>query len=290
MKKFTYHEPRSIQEACRLLYKYAGRSSLLAGGTDLIVKMKKGALAPRHVINLKTIPGLNGIRKEVGGYGLGALATLADIAQNAGLKNIFPLLNASAQAIGSSQVRNIATLGGNICNAAPSADMAPALLCLDARVKIAGPETSHSMPLKEFFMGPGMVDLKPGEILAEIYVPFPCSGTKGIFVKHSPRRKMDIAVTSVAVLLAFDEKGFCKKVRIALGSVAPTPIRAEESEALIKGKKAEDVPFHQITEILRQEVNPISDVRASAEYREEMVSVLTVHAIKDLLLQWGVRP
>lgn len=283
MKQFSYHEPKTVKEACALLSRYGDQAKVLAGGTDLIPKMKNGLAVPRHIVNIKKIPSLETIEESEKGLRIGALALISEITHSPLIRNRFPILSTAAASIGSLQVRNLATIGGNICNAAPSADMAPGLLVLDSTVKIAGVEGHREIPLEEFFLGSGKVALGPGEILTEIYVPFIPPNAKQIYLKHTMRRAMDIAVVGVAVCLFFEEKtSHCKQARIALGAVAPTPIRVKKTEQMILGKKLEDINLNSIREMLDMEVAPISDVRGSADYRSEMVSTLTARAIKSL--------
>lgn len=284
MHRFCYYEPKTIEEACSLLSQFGEDAIVLAGGTDLIPRIRRGLMAPKHIVNIKKIRGLNSIIKEgENGLDIGALITLAELAGNSVIRDRFPMIRTAANSIGSLQVRNIATLGGNLCNAAPSADMAPALLVMESIVKIAGSKGQREIPLEEFFVGPGEANLQKGEILNEIHVPFPRPHAKQIYVKHSVRRSMDIALVGVAVCLCFDKKtGLCREARIALGAVAPTPIRAKGTEKMILGKPLKEIPLASIGEMVSSEVSPISDVRGSARYRSEMVSSLTIRALKSL--------
>jgi len=284
MKSFQYHEPDTLREACSLLSELGEEAKLLAGGTDLIVRMKRGDQTPKNVINIKKIKTLDFIQEECEGYRIGALTRLSDIVDHEGLREYMPVICSAARSIGSAQVRNIATLGGNLCNAAPSADMAPGLLVLDANVTLEGLEGERTLPLESFFLGPGSVDLKNGEVLKEISVPFPPPGTRQIYIKHGPRHAMDIAVVGIAVALTIEkETNRCNKARISLGAVAPTPLRAQKTEELIQGKQLDAIPMGLVSETVRQEATPISDVRGSAEYRTEMISTLTVRAINQLI-------
>jgi carbon-monoxide dehydrogenase medium subunit len=283
MKQFSYHEPKTIKEACSLLSQYSDQARVLAGGTDLIPKMKNGLVVPEHVVNIKKIPGLESIEGRKKGLRIGALAPISELTHNSLIRSKFPILGTAAASIGSFQVRNLATLGGNLCNAAPSADMPPGLLVLDSTVKIAGGEGHREIPLEKFFLGPGKVALGLGEILTEIYVPFITSNAKQIYLKHTVRRAMDITVVGVAICLSVEGKtGYCEQARIALGAVAPTPIRAKKTEQMILGRKLEDINITSIREVVRMEVDPISDVRGSADYRSEIVSTLTARAFKSL--------
>ena len=284
MKQFNYHEPQTIDAACALLAELGPEARVLAGGTDLIPKMKQRVIEPKHIVNLKSIPDLDVIRRNGDrGLHIGALTKIADLEASSVIHERFPLLFASAGVIGSKQIRNLATIGGNICNAAPSADMAPGLLVMNAKVMIAGVEGTRTTVLEDFFLGPGNVDLRDGEILQAIYVPYPPLDAKQIYIKHSPRRAMDLAVVSVAVCLILDGKrDTCQDVRIALGAVAPTPVRAHETEVMISGRRRSEIDWRIVSDTIRQEANPISDARGSAEYRSEMVGTLIVRAFKRL--------
>ncbi len=284
MKQFQYHQPETIEDVCLLLSKYEKEVNILAGGTDLIVQMTKGFLTPKHVINIKKVGSLDFIREDAQGFTLGALTTMADIVAHSGLQQKLPIIASSAKSIGSAQIRNLATLGGNLCNASPSADMSPSLLVLEATVRVVGLQGSRTLPLSDFFVGPGTVDLASGEWLVEVSIPFPAESTKMIYHKLGPRRAMDCAVVSVAVAISLHElTGECKKARIALGAVAPTPVRIIEAEKLIEGKAAKEVPLSKIAEAVRQGIAPIIDVRGSVEYRYETATNLTIRAINTLM-------
>ena len=199
MKKFHYHEPKTVKEACQLLHQYGDLARVLAGGTDLIPKMKSCLVTPREVVNIKKIPGLKSIGERKKGLLIGALTTIAEISNNSLIQDRFPLLGTAAASIGSHQVRNLATLGGNLCNAASSADMAPGLIVLDSIAKISGIEGHREILLEEFFTGPGKVALKRGEMLTGVYVPFSPPNIRQIYLKHTVRRAMEIAIVAVAM-------------------------------------------------------------------------------------------
>lgn len=281
MKPFEYFEPKSLGEAISLLEEYGAEARLLAGGTDLLVAMKKKEVDPSYLISLQNIPRMDEIQySEDGGLSLGAMATIAGIEKSTLIGEGLTVLAQAASQLGATQTRNLATIGGNLCNAAPSADMAPALLVLEAQAKAEGPKGERTMPLVEFFLGPGRTALGKSEILTHVIVPEPPPGARGIYVKHSPRRSMDIAVVGVAVQMVTDDsKGRCLQARIALGAVAPTPIRVPRAEALLEGQVVDQGLVKRAGEVARAASNPISDLRASAEYREEMVEVLVRRAI-----------
>lgn len=263
----------------KLLGNHGKEAKVLAGGTDLLVGMKEKGLSPGYVIDIKGIKGLDGIsydRKE--GLRIGTLATMNEVSGSSCVREHYPFLSHAAGEVGSVQVRNRATIGGNLCNAAPSAETAPALLCLDAVLTLAGMKGERSIEIVEFFQGPGMTVLD-GEILTGIRIP-PVT-RKGIYIKHSPRIAMDIAVIGAAVAVTLGPGGW-EEVRIALGAVASTPIRVHEAEELLKKKGPTKEAIEEAGRIAREAASPIFDVRASAEYRREMVENLVKRALSAL--------
>lgn len=282
VKSFEMVRPNSLEEAVQFLREHRGTAKLLAGGTDLIVRMKERSVTPEYVVDLKRIPGLAGISyDEEAGLRIGALTTIRDVERSEWIGRRFPNLTEGAGIIGSVQVRNRATIGGNLCNAAPCADTAPPLLCLNARLKIAGPEGERTVPLDEFFVGPGQTVLAQDEILTEIQVPIPPLRTGGAYTRHTTRRAMDIAVVGVGTAVTLGpEDGVCDEVRIALGSVAPIPLRARRTEEVLVGRRLTDKVLRQAGEIAAEEARPIDDVRGSAWFRAEIVKVLVRRMVK----------
>lgn len=281
LRKFDYFKPSTLSEALTLLSSYDGQAKILAGGTDLLVGMKQKELSPGYIIDIKGISGLNYINYDPGqGLTVGALTTIRTVESSPLVKKNYPFLSHAAGLLGSVQVRNKATIGGNLCNAAPSAETAPCLLCLDAKVKIASLKGERIISIEDFFQEPGLTALNK-EILTEIQLP-PCR-KKGIYIKHSPRRAMDIAVVGVAVAVTEDkEKGKWECVRIALGAVAPTPLRARRAEEILTGKKPKFELIKRAAQLAKEAASPVSDVRASTEYRREMVGVLVQRALEHL--------
>ena len=284
MKPFQYHEPATVKEACQLINAHWKKARILAGGTDLVIGMKRGIISPEHLINIKKISELNGIVEIQDGYKIGSATPLSAIAIHEGIKTKQPMVSEAALTVGSPQVRNLATIGGNLCNGAPSADMAPGLLVLDSTVTVSGINGDRIMNLEDFFIGPGEVDLQRGEILKELFIPFPDKDMRMVYLKHGPRRAMDCALVGVAVALILKDAGrYCQFARIALGAVAPTPARARQTEQLLSGKLVKEFQVKDIEQVLLTEIEPISDVRASATYRAEMVATLALRAIEDLV-------
>jgi carbon-monoxide dehydrogenase medium subunit len=287
MKPFDYFAPRSLAEATEILARYNGGARAVAGGTDLLLKMKAGALraAPRAIVNIKRIPELRGLTRSVAGrqspvVSIGALTTLEEIKRSSLIHAHYPALAAAAATMASVQIRNLATVGGNMCNAAPSADLAPLLVALNAVARIAGPRGERRVLLEDFFTGPGTTVLGPGELLVGLEVP-PPSGPS-LYLKHSPREHMDIAVVGVGLSVQLRE-GRCESARVVLGAVAPVPLRARRAEAELVGGPLTSERIDRAAKTAAQESKPIDDVRGSAWYRRRMVEVLTRRGLTQLI-------
>ena len=284
MKPFRYFAPLTLQEAFGLLSAYRGEARLLAGGTDLLVEMKEKRVVSPYVIDLKRIPGLNRIVLEPRLLRIGALASIREVEVSPLVKAHAGLLADAAAVLGSLQVRNRGTIGGNLCHASPAADLAPPLIALEAKVKIQGPDAERVEDLEDFFTGSGCTAVKAGEILAEVEIPLPGPRTCGTYLKFSPRKAMDLAVAGVAVVIALSwPDRVCAKARIALGAVAPTPIRARQAEKRLEGKKIDGSLLEEAARIAASEARPISDLRGSAWFRQEMVKVLVKQAVEQTL-------
>jgi carbon-monoxide dehydrogenase medium subunit len=283
LPRFNYLAPVSLNEALSLLARYKGKAKVIAGGTDIIPKLKRREIrAPEHVIDLKAIPGLDNIQYDVSGLSLGALVTIGAVETSAIIQEKFGVLAQAARSMASPQVRNRGTIAGNICNAVPSADSAPPLLTIGAKLKLVSQEGERVVGIEDFFTGPGQTALANDEILQEIQIPHPPPNSQGIYLKLTPRRAMDLAIVGVAVVI-IPQDGICKDIRIALGAVAPTPIRARRAEAVLKGQKLDDNLIEKAARTAAGEARPIDDHRASAEYRRDMVEVLVRRAIKQAI-------
>jgi carbon-monoxide dehydrogenase medium subunit len=269
MKAFEHYAPDSVEELLELL-KSKPNAKLIAGGTDLLLQMKEGTAQPETVVSLKNVEELGGFSVSKNGYRLGTGMTLRRITRSNELTQNFPGLIYAAGVVASEQIRSLATLGGNICNASPSADMVPPLIALDAVVQLVSSQSQRELPLSEFFKGPGESVLKSGEILHSIFLPQP-SGSM-IYSKHAPRKYMDLAVVGVAVRLA-KKHGKINEARVALGAVGPVPFRAEKTEALLAGQTLTTELMREAGEMAAGECVPIDDIRGSAWYRKRMVKV-----------------
>ncbi|HHY94109.1 MAG TPA: xanthine dehydrogenase family protein subunit M [Firmicutes bacterium] len=282
MTDFTVWEPATPEQALALLGAWKGQARPLAGGTDLLVQMKQGKVRYSHLVSLQGWAGWDEITVGPDGFRMGALARISDLEYHAGLKEHFPFLAGAAGELGSRQVRNLATLGGNLCNAAPSAETAPSLLTLDAVVTVVGPAGEREVPLEAFFTGPGGTVLGADELVRGVYARAPRAPWYGVYYKLSPRRAMDIAVVNVAVVLVLDTgKEKVEEARIALGAVAPTPLRVRGAEDMLAGKAVTADLVERVASACVAAARPITDVRAPAEYRRAMVRELVGRGLRE---------
>ncbi|MFC2018405.1 FAD binding domain-containing protein [Chloroflexota bacterium] len=281
--KVDHQTPKTIKDACSLLSKHGGKAKIMAGGTDLLVSLKNRTLAPGYIIDIKALPKLSYINDDGKGLKIGAMTTIHEIETSPVIQEKFPVLAQSARQIGSPQVRYMATIGGNICRAAPSADMAPALIGLGATAKIAGLGGQRTVPIEEFFCGPGECVLKGDEIVTEFQVPNQPPYTVGIYLKWTPKVIITIAVIGVAAVLSLDAAGTTiTDAKIVLGAVAPTPVRATKAENILRGQVISDQLIDEAAQAAAKEAKPISDIRSPANYRKKMVKELTAQAIRQV--------
>jgi carbon-monoxide dehydrogenase medium subunit len=274
MKKFAYLAPKNLDEAVSLHESYGGRAKYIAGGTDVLVKIKEGKLAPDYLISLKGIldqerPYLN---HETGELSIGAFLTHSAIEKSSIVRLNYPILHDAAKNIGSVQIRNVATIGGNLVNAVPSADGAIPLIALDGKAQIYRTKGRRSVDLGRFFLGPGQCDLDRGEILLEIVIPPLLPRTGGAYVKHGRREAMELPMLGVGTLLSLEEDSTtCARARICLGVAAPTPLRCLEAEKYLTGKTVDDTSLAEAGRIAAEESRVRDSIRGLAWYRREMV-------------------
>ncbi len=298
MKKFDYLRPQTLEEALSLLDQHGKKAKLIAGGTDVIVMIKQKTMMPEVLISLRGIPGLDQIQYN-GALRIGALVSHRAIEKSEVIRKEFSALADAADVLGSIQIRNVATIGGNICTAAPSADTATPLLVLGAQVKIKSLREERTVPMEEFFTGPGETILRKGEIVTEIIIPKPLPYTGSAYWKLQRRLALDLPILGVSVLVSLDkgtvscadllcrtspissilhamerDELTCKEIRIALGVAAPTPIRAPKAENLLRGKKLSDELLEEVANTASMEAQPRDSIRGEAWYRREMIRVL----------------
>lgn len=298
MKRFHYLKPHSIDEALASLNQYGNKAELIAGGTDVIVMIKQKKIAPDVLISLQGVPGLDRIELN-GNLRIGPMVTHRAIERSELIRKRFSALADAADVLGSVQIRNVATIGGNIVTAAPSADTATPLLALGTQLKLKSAKAERTLPVEDFFTGPGETILQKDEILTEILISQPLPNTGSAYWKHQRRGALDLPILGVAVLLSLDkatvacsdllctaspistvlhslegEEVLCKEVRIALGVAAPTPMRAAKAETLLRGKKISDELLEEVAETAAGEAKPRDSLRGEAWYRRDMIRVL----------------
>lgn len=274
MRTFEYLKPVSVEEVLALMSHHGNKAKLVAGGTDFMVQWKKRLINPEYVISLRNVPSLNFL--DFGdSLRIGSCTSHRTLELSGEIQQRYPVLHDAVCALGSVQVRNSATIGGNICNAAPSADTAPPLLVLDAVVKAVSSNAERLLPLTDFFAGPGRTTLEPGELVTEFVIPNVPPRTGMTYWKHTRRRAMDLPILGVAALLTFEEDlKTCRSARIALGVAAPTPMRAREAEAFLEGKPIDEEVLMKAGSIASSEAAPRTTIRGSAWYRKDMIQVL----------------
>jgi aerobic carbon-monoxide dehydrogenase medium subunit len=276
-----YFEPKTISEALALLAKHGAEAKVIAGGTDVMVDIKYKE-EPGCLINIKKIPGLGAIQENGGSLRIGALTTIRDLETSGLVRDKLPVLWEASHQFASLQIRNTATIGGNICRASPSGETLTPLLVLDAKAKIAFSDGEKTEPFTSFFQGPGKSTVGSKGLLTEIDVPYPAAGSKSVYLKHAVRGAMDIAMVGVAVLITPDTaKNSLQDVRIGLGAVAPTPLRASKTESLLRGKPLTAALLKEAAAMAASESSPISDQRSSAEYRRWIVEALTRRGLEQ---------
>jgi len=287
MARFEYCEPATLDEAVALLRTARGDAAVLAGGTDLLVQIRERARRPAQVVNIKKILGLDALRFDPAeGLTIGALATTRALETSDLVRRRYAGLHAAVVHFASIQVRNRATVVGNVCRASPSADTLPPLIADGASVRILGPEGVRTVALEHFCTGPGRTVLQDGELVTHLHVPAAAPRTGKVYLKHGRRVEMELATVGVAATVTLDERGALADARIVLAAVAPTPLRARAAEAALRdaapanGGRIDARAIGTAAGAAMNEARPIADVRASADYRREMVGVLVRRALE----------
>ena len=287
MRRFELATPDSVDACVKTLAQRGPDAKLLAGGTDLLPQLKNHLLKPACVVDLSGLRELRVIDGDARrGFRIGAAVSAREIELHPGLRAVHPGLSESGALVGSVQVRNLATLCGNICNAAPSADMAPSLVALEAEAVVAGPKGRRRVPMGEFFTGVRTTVLGPDELLIEFVIPARPARSGGSYIRHTPRRELDIAVVGVASEITLNN-GVCGKARIALAAVAPTPVRATAAEQALEGQPLNAQTIERAAALAVQAARPIDDQRGSADFRRHLVKVLTRRTLTVALERAG---
>lgn len=291
LPKFEFYEPFSIQEAIELKQKYGPSARLLAGGTDLLVHLKKMRTTADHIISLMKIKDLAQININETSLEIGACVTMARLSTSKIIQEKFNALKSGADNLGNHLIRNRATIGGNVCNASPAGDTLLSLMVYQAQIVLEGPLGQRKMPIESFFQGPGKVDMKTDELLVGLQLPMPQENSGAHYIQLGKRKSSEINVVNVASFVQIDPVDkMIIAARIALGSVGPTPIRSFNAEQAVNNKTAGDALFYEAGEIARhKDCKPINDFRGTAEYRKAMIGVLTKRTLSEAFRQAQVR-
>ena len=276
LPRFDFHEPATVTEACQMMAALGEAARPIAGGTDLLVNMKKKVLTPKHLVSLARIEALHGIEAVNGHLAIGPCMTVSELAESESIRHRLSALRAGARSLGTPLIRNLATIGGNIGSARPAADLPPALMVYGTTLVLEGSAGRREMAIGDFFKGPGMTALAPGEIISEIRVdvPGPLSGAG--YINIGVRKSQDCNIVNVAAFITLDSAGGAiTEARIAMGCVGPTHLRAPSAEKALMGEKPSEALFAAAGEAATRDCRPILDFRGSAEYRRAMVGVLT---------------
>jgi len=291
MRAFEYVAARDAGQAVALLAEHGASVKILAGGTDLLVELKSASHAPRMIVDISRATDLKNIALTDEGLSIGALVTHTEIMDSQLIRETFPALADAAHTIGAVQTRNLGTLGGNLVTCVPSMDSGPTLIALEALVTIAGPEGRRQMPLTALFVGPRKTALKSTELLVEIIIPRRNLGKPAHFLKSGLRKGQALALVNVAASLWVDKKkNTFAEPRIALGAVAPVVMRATQAEAYLEGRAVTPEAMAEAGRIAAGEARPISDFRASAGYRRDLIAVLTKRALENAVLLARAKP
>ncbi len=273
-----YQSPTSLDAAVDILAGASGECRVLAGGTDLLVRLRSDMLAPDVVVDIKRIASLRTITEEDGGWRIGAAVSAAEMGEHDGLRAAWPGVVEAANLIGSTQVQGRCTVVGNLCNASPAADSVPAMAAAGALARVVGPGGVRDVPVENIPVAPGRTSLAKGELVASIHLPMPAPRTGDAYLRFIPRTEMDIAVVGCGIAMSFDEAGICTHARVALGAVAPTVLVVEEAAEALIGTRVDEAALEALAAAARAAANPIDDKRGTAEYRIHMAGVLARRA------------
>lgn len=276
-----YFEPTTVEECLQLIDQYGPDTRLLAGGTDLVVRLRSRAIKVKAIISLNEIPELERVYRVDGGLQIGTMARLMDLSKSEQLSGPWQVIKTGAGNVSSMQVRNVATIGGNTCNASPSADTVPGLIAVNAVVNIAGNNGERNLPLEDFFVGPGRTVLEKGEMVTGFTLPDLPQGTGTAYKKYAIRGSSDIAIVGVGARLKLSNTGIIEETKLVLSAVAPTPLLVPAIEKLLVGKVLTDELAEQAAQMAADSCTPITDARGTKEYRKEMVRVWTRHVLKE---------
>lgn len=282
-----YQSPQSAAEVVTLLSKTRGKVHILAGGSDLLVRMKGGFVEPDMIVDIKRVKSMSQIKKTAEGFRIGAAVSCAALRRNAALVKAWPGVVEAANLIGSDQIQSRCTMVGNLCNASPAADSVPALIAADATAIIQGPKGERRVPVAKIVTGPGKTSLKKGEFVEALLLPARKSGSGDAYLRFTPRTEMDIAVVSAGVSLTLDRKKVVTDCRVALGAVAPTALLVPAAAKALLGSKLEKDALAAMAEACASACNPIDDKRGTIDFRIKVSKVLAARAASQAYTRAG---
>lgn len=283
MIDFEYHAPTSLDEVFGLLDQYGDDARVMAGGTALVIQMKQRLSQPSHVVGLRRVGGLNSIEKTPEGVRIGALCTQRQVENSPLIGEEFPLLADTFRKVATPRIRNMATIGGGLVNGDPNQDPPPSLIALGASAVMTSKKGDRVVALEELFIDYYETDVQPGEVLTSVLVPRAPSGSGSVYLKFLPRTADDYGTVSVAAVVSREQNGDCKDIRIVLGSVGVTPIRAKQAEDALRGKPLTDENIRAAAALVKDAVDPLEDFRGSAEYKTDMAEVFARRAVEQAM-------
>ena len=275
-----YQTPSTTKEAATFIKRAKGKAFVLAGGTDLMVRMKSGFIEPDLVVDIKQISAMQSITKSATGFRIGAAVSAAEMGENTALKKAWPGVVESANLIGSDQIQNRCTIAGNLCNASPAADAVPALIAAGAKANVVGPQRRRTVAVEKIITSPGKTSLSKGEIVESITLPKRAPRSGDAYLRFIPRSEMDIAVVGAGVNLVLDNNNVVKSARVALGAVAPTPLLVPDAAKAIIGTKLNKAALTKLADACSAACSPIDDKRGTVEFRTEVAGVLARRAAR----------
>jgi len=282
LKPCAYRAPFTVQEAWEAASRWGEEAKFIAGGTDLVVQMKRGMIEPRCLISLRRIPELKGISEKGDALLIGSMTSLWEVEKSSLVNQRWPFLARAVSEIGSPAIRHIGTIGGNLCNASPAADSFPALLVCDAKLRLRGPSGERVVPISGFFVSPSRTVLDQNEILHSILLPALPEKSRSLSLRLGRKAKADLALVGVAIVLGLDDSSQIREIRIGLGGVAPTVFRAKGAEASALGKALEPSLVRKVARKAAEEAQPVSDIRGSADYKRDLVIALVSRGLTEL--------
>ena len=278
MPQIQFAAPATVADAVKCLAEANGQAKILAGGTDLLVQLRAGQFSATAIVDIKHIPEVRSVHAENGGFRIGAAVTGAELGEHTDVVKAWPGVVEALELIGSAQIQNRASLGGNLCNGSPAADSVPAMIAAATSCTIAGPDGEREAKVEDIITGPGQTSLAPGELVVSLFLPARPPHSGDAYLRFIPRTEMDIAVVGAGVNITLDDDSLCSAARVSLGAVAPRPLLVEDAAAALIGTKIDAAAIENLEAAARTACNPIDDKRGTVDYRTKVAGVLAGRA------------